>query len=247
MDVQGEKGEAECWIAYYYGKKRGQGVWDAESYDGQLMFHFVIPSWLGDFGDTPHEAFLTSNFTLRESGKDGQTRTSIASASGGVPVLHGGRAADAAGEIASQAHCQRHASCCSRGWKKDEAGDQALLETSSTLRGRSGRAALEMKAIEANMQTLRSLHGNKKMMTMEPLGAETERKKDTTSNSPELDATAGRGDDLELQGALVTDLNSTTKNSDELSKRKEGIEEAMNDASVEQRPTSFSYDKCSKC
>ena len=40
----------------------------------------------------------------------------------------------------------------------------------------------------------------------------------------------GKGDDLELQGALVTDLNSTTKNSDELSKRKEGIEEAMNAA-----------------
>ena len=71
-----------------------------------------------------------------------------------------------------------------------------------------------MKAIEANMPTC-GLHGNKKMMTMEPLGAETERKKETTSNSPELDATAG-GDDLELQ-ERVTDLNST-KNSDELKK-----------------------------
>ena len=140
-------------------------------------------------------------------------------------------AADAAGEQAKLiANAMRAAAA--EEWKKDEAGDQALLETSSTLRGRSGRAALEMKAIEANMQTLRSLHGNKKMMTMEPL-KETERKKETTSNSlAELDATAGREDDLELQGALVTDLNSTTKNSDELSKRKEGIEEAMNDARV---------------
>ena len=185
-------------VAYYYGKKRAGRLGCRVLCDGQLMFHFVIPSWLGGLGDTPHEAFLTNNFTLRDSGKDGQTRTSIASASGGVPVLHGGRAADAAGEIASQAHANAMRAAAAEEWKKDEAGDQALLETSSTLRGRSGRAALEMKArAEANMQTLRSLHGNKKMMTMEPLGAETERKKETTSNSPELDATAGRGDDLE--------------------------------------------------
>ena len=108
-------------------------------------------------------------------------------------MWHCGRAADAAGEIASQARANAMRAAAAEEWKKDEVDDQALLETSSTLRGRSGRAALEMKAIEANMQTLRSLHGNKKMMTMEPLDADTEGKKDTTSSSPELDATARQG------------------------------------------------------
>ena len=92
------------------------------------------------------------------------------------------------------------------------------------------------------MQTLRN---NKKMLEMAPaLDNKNNATDNSNSNSDNLNYNNNNNnkqDDAQLQSALITDLNSTTKDSDELTQKKEGIEEAMNAAkttNTDNRPVS---------
>jgi carbonic anhydrase len=116
-------------------------------------------------------------------------------------------------------------------WNHEEpAGDTMLLESASKLRGGASRAAEQMKVIRSNMQILQN---NKRMMEMEPLGSMESTNTVTklnknNNNSSEGDSDRKKAEDAQLQNALVTDLNSTSSDNDELTQRKEGIEEALN-------------------
>ena len=132
-------------------------------------------------------------------------------------------------------------------WDKEEqptpSSNTMLLESSSKLRGQAtNKASQEMKVIKANMQTLRN---NKRMLEMAPaLDNKNNATDNSNSNSDNLNNNNNNNikqDDAQLQSALITDLNSTTKDSDELTQKKEGIEEAMNAAkttNTDNRPVS---------